>query len=771
MQFDALPYIEKNVRLADPVATTGDRVYAICSQNGLFPDPWARDHVPHEMEGVWNHPIKLLDGFELAIRNVQSGVITWLREADACRVFGCCTEFDYRVGPLHVARRDWAPDGVEGMFVELAVSAPADFNKSLVLIMLAHSDLRPAWLGAEAGMVDGADRLEIERDLGAARFVDAQNPWAVLVGGECAASSIEPAPSNAQPPAHIGNGAAAALLTWSLEPHTDTVLIIAGSAQSTTSARQTFAQMQQNRPALGRPKWRYGEMVRHRTPAFAGCADRCGLYWTKLNCQMLARTTAEYGPAVGAGLPSYPWWFGIDAAYAVLPLVQSGQFELAKSTLRLLKLVSERHNAGEPGRVIHEMSTTGLVYNAGNLVETPAFTRAVHDVWRWSGDAAFLAEMYPFCKAGLLDYTLAQCDADGDGYPAGRSIIETLEMHAGFECVDVAAYTWDALNRLAAMAQAVGDAEPIAQMRAQAERLLTGLRTDWWLEDEGLFADVRASVSEVQTALGKIAELGAQHPTETDLQRQVANAHALFAPGLATYADTDSSVDRPWLLRHWVTLCPAEVGAATPAQATRLLARLGSAEFSNEWGMFLHPDRHDVMSINSGLLALTAARYGRIEEALRLVRQQAQTLGQHMPGAISEALPDQWCFLQLWSALGIVSPVVEGILGIAPRADERVLRVVPQLPPGWDHAEVRRVRVGDAYFDIQVEQSAHQIEVTVKCDEADYRIEIGCIIPDGSAPQSVWLNTQEVNYELEPTLRGQCVVCKVMGSATLTVRF
>jgi glycogen debranching enzyme len=47
------------------------------------------------------------------------------------------------------------------------------------------------------------------------------------------------------------------------------------------------------------------------------------------------------------------------------------------------------------------------------------------------------------------------------------------------------------------------------------------------------------------------------------------------------------------------------------------------------------------------------------------------------PGAISEALPDQWCFVQLWSALGILSPVVECFLGIQPNAVKRTLRVVP----------------------------------------------------------------------------------------------
>ena len=96
-------FIEKRIRLSDPVATTGDRVYVICSQNGLFPDPW-HGHVPHEMWGVWDHPIKLLYGFWFALRSPASGVTRWLMEADACRVGFGYTEFDYRVEPLRITR-------------------------------------------------------------------------------------------------------------------------------------------------------------------------------------------------------------------------------------------------------------------------------------------------------------------------------------------------------------------------------------------------------------------------------------------------------------------------------------------------------------------------------------------------------------------------------------------------------------------------------------------------------------------------------------------
>src|SRR4030095_2748583 len=169
-----------------------------------------------------------------------------------------------------------------------------------------------------------------------------------------------------------------------------------------------------------------------------------------------------------------------DTEYAVLPMLQSGQFELVRDTLHLLKRWSLQHNAGEPGRVLHEMSTTGVVFNAGNMVETLAFTRAVHQYWLWTADRAFLAEMSPFCKQGVLDYALGRHDPDGDLCPSGRSIIETLDMHAGFEVIDVAAYTWEALTRLIDMAGVVGDDGITPELQAKADRLAKLIRDEWW---------------------------------------------------------------------------------------------------------------------------------------------------------------------------------------------------------------------------------------------------------------------------------------------------
>ena len=201
-----------------------------------------------------------------------------------------------------------------------------------------------------------------------------------------------------------------------------------------------------------------------------------------------------------------------------------------------------------------------------------------------------------------------------------------------------------------------------------------------------------------------------------------------------------------------------------------MLSRLLTAEFCNEWGMYLHPDRHDVMSINTGLLALAQARYGQIETALDLVQRMAKTLGVHMPGAISEALPDQWCFIQAWSALGIISPIVEMLLGIAPRAGDHTLRVTPNLPASWDQVELRRLRIGEHWFSIRATHNATEYTLSVQGDAPDYRLEVGFYLPADVQVQQVMLNQQPVAWRWETNNAGRCLVYRERGSAELVVR-
>lgn len=322
---------------------------------------------------------------------------------------------------------------------------------------------------------------------------------------------------------------------------------------------------------------------------------------------------------------------------------------------------------------------------------------------------------------------------------------------------------------LAAMAEVVGDQATVTVATRKAAQLAEQLRQAWWLADEGLFADIRATVSEVEATLQQIDRLQTE-PQWPAIAQQAAQAHRLFDAQLHAQRESASEVELPWLLRHWVVLCPLEVGVATPAQATRSFTRLLSPEFCNEWGMYLHPERQDVMSINSGLLALALVRYGRIAEALKLVQAQVATLTMRMPGAISEALPDQWCFLQLWSAVGIISPIVEGVLGIEPQAGTRQLQVIPHLPSDWPAVTLERIRVGESTFTVSVRQSPTTYQLTVTASQGPaYRLRVGFYLPATAVVAAVYLNEQAVPWHWESTNAGRRLVCEATGAANLVV--
>jgi glycogen debranching enzyme len=47
------------------------------------------------------------------------------------------------------------------------------------------------------------------------------------------------------------------------------------------------------------------------------------------------------------------------------------------------------------GRILHEVSTNGAVFNPGNVNETPQFISLLWTVYRWTGDKAFSKNTTP----------------------------------------------------------------------------------------------------------------------------------------------------------------------------------------------------------------------------------------------------------------------------------------------------------------------------------------------------------------------------------------
>jgi glycogen debranching enzyme len=111
------------------------------------------------------------------------------------------------------------------------------------------------------------------------------------------------------------------------------------------------------------------------------------------------RDVPEIGRGLSAGLPDYPWWFGTDNTYALQGVIATGNKDLVYRTIDLVHGLSQKTNGN--GRILHEVSTNGAVFNPGNVNETPQFISLLWTVYRWTGDKAFLRKYYPAVKQGL----------------------------------------------------------------------------------------------------------------------------------------------------------------------------------------------------------------------------------------------------------------------------------------------------------------------------------------------------------------------------------
>jgi glycogen debranching enzyme len=115
--------------------------------------------------------------------------------------------------------------------------------------------------------------------------------------------------------------------------------------------------------------------------------------WLKYNTDWLIRNVPEIGIGLSAGLPDYPWWFGGDAVYSLQGVLATGDHELAKNAIILLEKVSKETNGN--GRIIHEVSTNGSVYNPGLLSETALCITLLRNYFAWTGDKELITELFP----------------------------------------------------------------------------------------------------------------------------------------------------------------------------------------------------------------------------------------------------------------------------------------------------------------------------------------------------------------------------------------
>ncbi len=635
---------------SDPTYLAGQRMYAIGSLGGGI-IPVGDEHLVGNMGGVWAHPFRVLAGWQLTLASgPQRHSLT---EADECVVAWSHLERRWHTkSGLPIRWREWIAENRPVAYVELSVENTTGAEWRGALALEAVFDLRPCWFG---GVEVGPTMLRSTPALIQAATDDWGHGWGAALGSrpEPARVSLDGTRATLHFSLHLAAGATETILVALVAEHTSGA---DGAAASLPDAL-----------LLG------GYRLAERQAAYASVASGGTTLHTpdqalneawqlsKINLRALE---ADYPPALGryflAGLPEYPQLFGCDNTYTVAGALAAGFTATTISTLNELATVAWR----QCGRVPHELTTNGRVFNPGNVQETPQFVIAAWDAVRWTGDLALLKRTYPLCREGMREYLLAGHGWHGAPYFWGDGMIERSGM--GIFKLDVQCYTMRAFFALADMAAALGRPDEASAHRQLATEIRSAFEADWWLPDEEMYADSRHS-----------------------------NGRNQFDG-------------------HWTVILPVQLGIAAPDRAAKVLDRV-LREWVNQWGLVHTREREErVWTLPTGLLALALFDRGRADEGLKLLHCIASTADVGLLGAFEELIPQGLCFIQLWSAGLLLEGIVAGLLGIKPDALNHSLTIAPNWPSGWDEVQLNGLNIG-----------AHQIDLTLRPASLELRHQVG----------------------------------------------
>lgn len=155
-------------------------------------------------------------------------------------------------------------------------------------------------------------------------------------------------------------------------------------------------------------------------------------FWAQVNALELY-FERKTGRGYVAGLPEFPWWFGIDTVYTALGLLKTPQLPLVRSS------ISNLAHYGN-GLVPHEVTTTGTVHARGRMNEIVSFAYLVLKYTLETGEREFLE---------LIDEAMKiiMPNLDENCYPVGEGIVEVPGTER-LASLDVACWFYKLLEEL-----------------------------------------------------------------------------------------------------------------------------------------------------------------------------------------------------------------------------------------------------------------------------------------------------------------------------------
>ncbi|MDB4919174.1 MAG: amylo-alpha,6-glucosidase [Mucilaginibacter sp.] len=702
----------------NPYVTAGDRAYLIGTQDGKFPD--MGDHVKGEMAGLWCPPFKLADGFWVSVTDKSTGKAMWLN-ADKFITYPYGNKFIYKLpfDGISIERFQFCPDGKTGTLVKYTVKYTGKAKRELKLSFNLKTDIRPVWF-TDTVDVDFADKILSKPKDDYFLAKDSVKPWYLAMVSSVTANDQQLNSGTNLPYKTIGRGVSyTADYDFTLENNStkSITFCIAGSENDQNAAILYSRNMLKHYNELLKEKINNYKKVISRAQITIPDAQLQDVYnWVKINTNWLIRSVQGTGTGLTAGYMEYPWWFGCDNTYALQGVLATGDFKLAKSTLGLLYNKSKAVNGN--GRIVHEISTSGKVYNKGNTQETAHFIMCSGTYLKWTGDTAFIRKIYPSIKDGI-NWLLNTMDTNHNMFPEGYGIMEVTGLNA--ELIDVAVYTQQALKNAAEMAMIMGDKKTEEKYNSLANNLKVKINKDFWDEESLSYCDFYGTKQQALSTLdGALKQLKIRESNTRDKQQ---NERENFYKELQKKIGLMPDTSRGWLTnKNWVINTPMETGIAPHKTAIMALDKIRQ-ENCGEYGPYLSAvEKKYMMTIATGVQAVAECQYGRIDSAMWYVKKIAATFNRVLPGSISEMMPDYGCFTQAWTNYGIDIPLVSYVFGISPDAVNHTVNIKPNLPSTWKNINIKNVQVGSNNLAIDVKTKGKKCTYTITQSKPKWKV-------------------------------------------------
>jgi len=407
------------------------------------------------------------------------------------------------------------------------------------------------------------------------------------------------------------------------------------------------------------------------------------------NPQLGKGLVAGYGVSGKTHRPGFAWFFGGDTFLNSLAINCYGDFETTRQALTML-----RDNQRPDGKIFHELTqSAGLLrwfedYPYGFYhAETSAFyIVAINDYLTRSGDESFIQQSWNSIK--LAYHYCLTMDQDHDGLMENSA--------AGLAAMEVG----DMLkqNRVDIYLAAI------------------------WLQ--ALRCMIKLSEFFNEQALKQKCQQQFDKGYQSFLQIFVAEKNRQLNFALLTDGDkhSDQTV--------WQSI-PLFFNLIDASQVENTMRKFNSPEMSTDWGVrgvARNSKYYDPISYNNGSVwpfttgYVASAQYNHhraingwqnLLANARLTRLDA--LGWHtelLSGEyyrpVSTSVPHQ-----LFSATGIINPLVMGLLGLEGNAISRRLKFAPHLPMDWSEVQVNNYRCGNSQFDLLLHRSNDKIKLEI----------------------------------------------------------